>query len=206
MLQVRNSKETVPMPRPKSFDPETVLTKAMVVFWEKGFDAASISDLTAAMGINRFSLYDTFGDKHALYIKALESYETSILEPILAEINAFQSIEDMKAHSLNKIDYHREHADQPCCMIHKAAISMAAKDQETLDRVNCIRKRINEAFTEVFERLIEKGEIRKGITASQAAWLVMFAHEGMMSHLGAAYPPDQAKKEAITALYDSISA
>lgn len=62
------------MARHKEFDRDEVLQKAMEVFWERGYEAASIQDLVGHMGINRQSLYDTFGDKHALYLQALDRY------------------------------------------------------------------------------------------------------------------------------------
>jgi TetR/AcrR family transcriptional regulator, transcriptional repressor for nem operon len=62
------------MARHKEFDRDEALHKAMEVFWSRGYEAASIQDLVKHMGINRQSLYDTFGDKHALYLKALDRY------------------------------------------------------------------------------------------------------------------------------------
>src|SRR5713226_2211779 len=62
------------MARQKEFDREETLHKAMEVFWSRGYEAASIRDLVKHMGINRQSLYDTFGDKHALYLQALDRY------------------------------------------------------------------------------------------------------------------------------------
>lgn len=194
------------MPRPKSFDPDTVLTKAMDVFWEKGYDAASISDLTAAMGINRFSLYDTFGDKHTLYIKALESYEHNVLVPILERIHAFHSISEMEEHFMGMIEYQREHHDAPCCMIQKAAVNMAAHDESALDRVDTTRRRINEAFVHVFTRLIDEGQLRDGLTPQQAAWLVMFVYAGITTYAGSSYPDDRSKQDAVRALFDSLRA
>ncbi len=74
------------MARPKAFDREMVLQKAMHVFWQFGFEATSMQQLVDAMGINRQSLYDTFGDKHQLYLEALELYRcgegTVFLEPL----------------------------------------------------------------------------------------------------------------------------
>jgi TetR/AcrR family transcriptional regulator, transcriptional repressor for nem operon len=62
------------MARHKEFDRDQALLKAMEVFWSRGYEAASIQDLVRHMGINRQSLYDTFGDKHALYLQALDLY------------------------------------------------------------------------------------------------------------------------------------
>lgn len=62
------------MARHKEFDRDEVLQRAMEVFWSRGYEAASIQDLVEHMGINRQSLYDTFGDKHALYLQALDRY------------------------------------------------------------------------------------------------------------------------------------
>jgi len=62
------------MARHKEFDRDEALHKAMEVFWSRGYEAASIQELVNQMGINRQSLYDTFGDKHALYLQALDRY------------------------------------------------------------------------------------------------------------------------------------
>lgn len=62
------------MARHKEFDRDEALHKAMEVFWSRGYEASSIQDLVEHMGINRQSLYDTFGDKHALFLQALDRY------------------------------------------------------------------------------------------------------------------------------------
>jgi len=62
------------MARHKEFDSDEALHKAMEVFWSRGYEAASIQELVKHMGINRQSLYDTFGDKHSLYLQTLDCY------------------------------------------------------------------------------------------------------------------------------------
>lgn len=62
--------------RPRAFCAETALDAALEVFWRKGFDGASLTDLTEAMGINRPSLYGAFGNKEELFRKALDRYVT----------------------------------------------------------------------------------------------------------------------------------
>src|SRR5258706_9867192 len=63
------------MARPREFDRDEVLERAMSVFWSKGFTATSTSDLVEAMQIGRQSMYDSFGDKRALYLEALAQYQ-----------------------------------------------------------------------------------------------------------------------------------
>lgn len=60
--------------RPRSFDTEAAALAAVEVFWQKGYDGASLDDLTAALGINRPSLYNAFGDKRGLFLAAVEAY------------------------------------------------------------------------------------------------------------------------------------
>ena len=64
------------MARTKCFNRDEALEKAMQAFWAKGYEATSVQDLVDCMGINRGSLYDTFGDKHQLFLEALDQYGT----------------------------------------------------------------------------------------------------------------------------------
>ncbi|HWZ52693.1 MAG TPA: TetR/AcrR family transcriptional regulator [Granulicella sp.] len=82
--------------RPRSFCDQAALEAAMRVFWEKGYEGTSLTDLTEAMGINRPSLYAAFGDKEALFLKAIEQYTNgpaSYLRQALAEPTAYRVIE-----------------------------------------------------------------------------------------------------------------
>ena len=65
--------------RPRGFDRDSALRCAMLLFWERGYEATSISDLTAAMGINSPSLYAAFGSKEALFRESIELYGRTII-------------------------------------------------------------------------------------------------------------------------------
>ncbi|KAA2299393.1 helix-turn-helix transcriptional regulator, partial [Clostridioides difficile] len=66
------------MARGKEFEESVVLDKAMRLFWEQGYEKTSMTDLVNHMGIHRKSLYDTFGDKHTLFLKAVDLYDHKI--------------------------------------------------------------------------------------------------------------------------------
>jgi TetR/AcrR family transcriptional repressor of nem operon len=70
------------MPRVKLFDENEVLNKAMNLFWKQGYSATSIQDLVSHLGINRASLYDTYGDKEKLFFRAFEFYRKTNTEGI----------------------------------------------------------------------------------------------------------------------------
>src|ERR1700720_1679456 len=75
-ISMKNNKLSGRMGRPRSFDLDEALDRALQVFWRKGYEGASLSDLTKAVGVNRPSLYAAFGDKKALFRKALDRYLT----------------------------------------------------------------------------------------------------------------------------------
>jgi AcrR family transcriptional regulator len=82
------------MARPRSFDTRDALTAAAQVFLLRGFDGASLEDLTEAMGINKPSLYAAFGDKGALYAKVLEAYAGMAKSAMEAALNSGETLED----------------------------------------------------------------------------------------------------------------
>ncbi|MFD4631967.1 TetR/AcrR family transcriptional regulator [Streptomyces sp. NPDC058284] len=75
------------MARTKEFDPDTALQSALELFWRRGYEATSMADLVEALGIGRASIYATFGNKHELYLKALERYATLQDPRLLTELS-----------------------------------------------------------------------------------------------------------------------
>src|SRR5258707_3313737 len=74
LIGMKSETATAQLGRPRAFDPDAALERAMHVFWAKGYEGASLSDLTRAMRINRPSLYAAFGNKEELFRKVLDRY------------------------------------------------------------------------------------------------------------------------------------
>lgn len=84
--------------RPREFDPDEALDRALELFWRQGYEGTSLGDLTAAMGINRPSLYAAFGNKESLFLKALDRYVDTgmtIVRIALEEPTARRAVESL---------------------------------------------------------------------------------------------------------------
>ncbi|MBU3184174.1 TetR/AcrR family transcriptional regulator [Clostridium estertheticum] len=140
------------MGRSKEFDENVVLQKAMELFWEQGYEKTSLSDLVERMGVHRRSLYDTFGDKHTLFLKAIGCYEKLIKDKLQAGIS---HAETTKQAIQFIFDYMIEgYGNKPWgCLIVNSATEMALRDEE-------VGKRAEAAFIQTEQFLADL--IRKG--------------------------------------------
>src|SRR3569833_1374812 len=95
------------MARTKDFDEDEVLSRAMDLFWLKGYNGTSMQDLVDGLGISRSSLYDTYGDKHSLFLKSLENYKRLGYEQmdkiIHQAASAKDAIRQMLEHNVNDL-------------------------------------------------------------------------------------------------------
>lgn len=84
--------------RPAAFDKQEKLQSAMMLFWQKGFADTSIQDLVDTLKINRFSIYNTYGDKHALFLASIENYRNTVfhrlISPLQTEKNGAERLDD----------------------------------------------------------------------------------------------------------------
>ncbi|MFW2386862.1 MAG: TetR/AcrR family transcriptional regulator [Polyangiales bacterium] len=148
------------MARAKEFDRELVLERAMEYFWERGYEAASMRELLDAMEIGRQSLYDTFGDKHSLFLASLEHYYQLGLGSIIAELgspdgglSAIEAYFDRLSRQMSK----RPHRS---CLLINSAVEVAPHDPEVAVIVNRFVKRLRKAFAAALKVAVEKGEAR----------------------------------------------
>lgn len=162
------------MPRPKSFDPDEVLERAMCAFWKKGYTATSTRDLTAVMGINKFSLYSAFGDKRSLFLAALDRYSTQVVTSLLA---SFESREPGMAEirSYFELIVHGATHVRECqgCLMTNTGVELAVEDPQIRRIVRKHLDRMRRAFTRALENSIEWGDLQpRGSTDLLARHLV----------------------------------
>jgi TetR/AcrR family transcriptional regulator, transcriptional repressor for nem operon len=149
------------MARPKEFSREEVLNKAMITFWRLGYEATSVQDLVAAMGINRGSLYDTFGDKHDLFLATLDHYIQSVVKVTFSRLEKSGSVKQALTEFI--LDFFVEPAitdlDLKGCLVTNSVVELAPHDQECARRVLKNLQWIEETFYRVLVRAQEQGEI-----------------------------------------------
>jgi len=155
------------MARPKKFDREKVIRCAMNVFWEHGYEAASMSDLTAATGLNPGSIYNSFGNKHALYLETLDYYQQNVgWLPFQALTEPRTSRDAIRSVFDALIDEELGDPARRGCMMQNAIMERAAVDEEVADRACTGREQGKEAFRQVLERGQASGEIRADLNVS----------------------------------------
>ncbi len=135
------------MARPREFDPDQALEGAMNVFWEHGYDAASLPFLLDGMGLSRGSFYKAYADKKSLFIKVLNRYETETLTPIIALLatqgrDGLERINDL----FERITSAVADGDRRGCLLCSAAAGPAAVDGDISELVHIQLRRIEDAF------------------------------------------------------------
>lgn len=149
------------MPWEKSFNEDEAVSKAMKVFWEKGYEPASIADLIASTGITRGSLYNAFGGKGQLFIKALLKYDQENRRAFLADLEAMDDPKRAISVFFDRVvDETLLDNEKKGCFIINTASELATHGEEVRSIVhNGIREL--EAF---FRRSIEVAQMRGNIS------------------------------------------
>jgi TetR/AcrR family transcriptional regulator, copper-responsive repressor len=161
-------KETKPRGRPRSFDPDEVLDKARAVFWNLGYAATSLDDLAAATGLNRPSLYAAFGDKHALYMAALDrsrTEATAALSAALATDAPLRAVLQVIFDRTADI-YRRGEEGQRGCFLIGTAVTQAVDDAQARELLGRFIAETDGLFRARFER--DAASLASGVTPAGA--------------------------------------
>jgi TetR/AcrR family transcriptional repressor of nem operon len=146
--------------RTKEFEPDRALDSAMDLFWRQGYEATSVHDLLAEMGIGRGSMYDTFGDKHTLFLAALDRFEetrVSRADGILA--SSASAVEGIRRLFETTIEGLVSYEPRRGCLLANTAVELAPHDEEVAGRISRYVRRTEDAFERALVRGRAAGEV-----------------------------------------------
>lgn len=155
--------------RPREFDVDKALDGALRVFWLKGYDGSSLSDLTKAMGINRPSMYAAFGNKEQLYFKTLERYSKSRnehLDEFAAAPTARESVESLLRDTVEKVTDPKNPGGG--CFGVQGTMTCFNMSRQVKEHIGDMHAAFERLCKERFNRAIEAGELPRGSAADLA--------------------------------------
>ena len=119
--------------RPREFDPDETLSKIMRLFWDNGYEATGLSEITSVTGLGKASLYKAFGNKQSMYLKALKHYEGLMVDAAVAVLCSkdLAPLERIDAFLSSPIIAVRDYNDLRGCFLCNAAADRASHDNET---------------------------------------------------------------------------
>src|SRR5271167_2823004 len=121
----------LPRGRPRGFDTEAAVERAMGVFWSRGYHATALPDLLRATKLSRGSLYAAFGDKHSLFLRALDRYTADALTRLDAELDPHSApIASLRAYLAGYVERASDASGRRGCLVAATTLELAAHDAE----------------------------------------------------------------------------
>ena len=194
------SETTAQLGRPREFDPDAALDRAMHVFWAKGYEGASLSDLTRAMRINRPSLYAAFGNKEQLFGKVLDRYMNGPLayfQKALAARKARDVIEQIFVGVANMAGDPRAPAG---CLVVQGALACGDAAGSVRREIATLRAAAKAALRRRLQRAKREGDLPKNSDPGELSHYVMTVLHGMAVQGADGASRDQLRRVAQIAL------
>lgn len=195
--------------RPRSFDRDAALARAMEVFWVKGYEGAAISDLTAAMGIGSPSLYAAFGSKEALFAEAVELYGRTEGPEIWDPIEQAPSAKEAFAGYLSATarTFSRP-GKPPGCMVVLSALHVGNASASVCEALRRSRAESLAGLKARLDRAVASGEIAAGVDTAAVAAFYITVQQGMsiQARDGASYETLQKVADNAMAAWTPLTA
>ncbi|MFQ5619326.1 MAG: TetR/AcrR family transcriptional regulator [Rhodospirillales bacterium] len=184
------------MARPREFDRDQVVDLAVDVFWRKGFEATSIQDLVEATGLNRGSLYNTFGDKAGLFEAVFGRYMASApTQPVVAAAETGPPRQVIEEFFARLVELGAADPELRGCLMTNTAAGMATRDEDVAARVAAAFHDLEDALFRLIERGQETGEIAPWRDSRALARFLVASAQGL--RIMARVNRDRAALEAI---------
>lgn len=189
-----------PVGRPREFDEDAVLEAAMGAFWSKGYEATSMADLCCCTGLHKGSLYQTFGDKHELFMRSLKRYADEEFREVAAV--AFESespLENIRAAVQKICD---DAGSEKGCMMINSMVELAPRDPAVKQALQGFGQQRMQAITGMIAMAQESGELRANTAPEKLARQLMMTMAGGAAMVKGVLPPE-AFVETVNDLIDS---
>ena len=172
----------VPLPRgrPRSFDVEAAVECAMGVFWSRGYHATALPDLLRATKLSRGSLYAAFGDKHSLFLRALDRYIADALTRMDTEFDSRRGpIDGLRTYLAGYVDRTTGASGRRGCLLVATAMELAGQDAEVGRRIASFFKAMENRVAHALTRAKAAGELADGVEPASAARILVCFVEGL---------------------------
>lgn len=148
------------MARPREFEPSEALNQAMLLFWQKGYDATAMDDLVAATGVSRYGFYTEFGDKHDLFLKCIDHYASTAIDTMLSPMESSTAgLPEIHAYFGQLLTAVQRGQPPMGCLIGNTAIAPAAKDAALASRIEFHYTRMRTAFLNALQNAAQQGQL-----------------------------------------------
>jgi len=190
------------MARPREFDVDEVLQAAMEAFWRRGYEATSLADLMAAMRLQKGSIYKAFGDKHTLFLKALQRYLDEMYASQRARLTGAASPKAAIAAWLEQLIATAPAEGQSCrgCLAVNTLVELGPHDEGARRALEAHFERLRELLSEQIRRGQDLGEFRRDVDATQFARLLTTLVSGLLSGIKGVMGAAEARELARTTL------
>ena len=172
----------VPLPRgrPRSFDTEAAVERAMSVFWSRGYHGTALPDLLRATKLSRGSLYAAFGGKHALFLRALDRYIADALARTDVELSPRHgAVDGLRTLLAGYVDRTSGASGRRGCLLVATAMELAGQDPEVETRIRGFFKALEGKAAGAFSRAKSAGELAAGVEPTSAARILVCFVEGL---------------------------
>ncbi|MEM7759390.1 MAG: TetR/AcrR family transcriptional regulator [Cyanobacteria bacterium P01_A01_bin.40] len=158
------------MPRNKEFEPELALDKVMTVFWRKGYFDTSVDDLVQQVGVSRYGLYGTFGNKYELFLASLDRYRDTFVSGIQRDLEAPDaSLAEIQNYFAAFVEMRKTEQGKLGCFMCNTATELSLHDDLVAEKVHCYLKRLTKAFHKALTNARKREEIKSEINIDDYA-------------------------------------
>ena len=169
------------MARPRKFVEDQVIEAARDQFWGHGYAGTSLDDLVAVTGVGRGSLYGAFGDKHTIFMRALDEYSTATMAAVRAELrdSAESAYDRLVGHIRSMARVNATDSKRRGCLTAKSAAELAATDKAVARRVKRFLDTYQSELAQTIAAAQREGDVESAVNSRDLAALMLAILRGM---------------------------